>query len=118
MRLSPFKLWLFNKYREERHAARQAARVYTDSAPSVGVDNHYIPQRSETDMSTTWSAPYHGVSHSQTAGKKSYGTTQQRGDWIELILWFPGCGYDPIRQNHDSITDAQLAYNEWIKTQV
>lgn len=69
-------------------------------------------------MSTTWTLPFHGVSHSRTEGKKAYGTITERGSWVELTLWYPGCGFNPAKQPHDSVVDARLAYNEWIKGQL
>lgn len=65
-----------------------------------------------------WTKPYLGVSHLSIAGKKSrasiselgYGTTR-----TEVSLWFPGCGFSPINELHDSPEAAKARAEQWMK---
>jgi hypothetical protein len=66
-------------------------------------------------MSTTWTAPYHGVSHSSTPGKKSYATVTDHGSFADLSMWFPGCGFSPTKQQHDSVEQAKQAAEAWLR---
>lgn len=65
---------------------------------------------------TTWTTPYYGVSHLEGQNKRYRVTIEDRGTFADLSLWFPGCGFSPIHQQHDSAEAARAAGEEWLRS--
>ena len=66
------------------------------------------------DSLGSWSAPFYGLQHLQSAGKKSRVTVDDRGAFAELQCWFPGCGFSPILSTHGTAEEARKAGERWI----
>lgn len=63
---------------------------------------------------TTWTPPFHGVTHGNVQGKRSYATVSDYDTFAELSLWFYGCGLRPIKQTHDTAQQAREAAEAWL----
>lgn len=63
---------------------------------------------------TTWSTPFHGVTHSSTPGKKSFATITDRGSFADLSLNYPGCNFNPIKSQHTDVAAAKAAALLWL----
>lgn len=63
-----------------------------------------------------WTRPFHGVSHGQVNGKKSYATVVEHGSFVELKRWFPGCGFSPTETHHATVDEAKAVAEKWLNT--
>ena len=63
-------------------------------------------------QAAAWSAPYLGVQH--LTGKTSRASVTDYGSFAELLRWFPGCGFSPIKSQHASASEAREAGAKWL----
>lgn len=64
---------------------------------------------------STWTKPFHGVTH--LGDKPSRVSVTDRGTWAELMCWYPGCGFSPLRSHHDSAEIAKTLGEQWLVQQ-
>lgn len=64
-----------------------------------------------------WSKPFHGVSHLNGSRREVWATVTDRGSFADLLCWFPGCGFNPLRSMHDSAEEAKAHAEKWIAGQ-
>lgn len=63
-------------------------------------------------MADTWTTPYCGVQH---LGSGPYRVSVTDHDtFADLSCWYPGCGFNPVRSQHDTIEDARAAGEKWL----
>lgn len=44
---------------------------------------------------TTWTAPYYGLTHLESADRRFRASVNTTDGWSELSMWTPGCGFSP-----------------------
>ena len=62
-----------------------------------------------------WTTPFHGVTH-HGDHKKYWATIEDHGDGcVELKKWYPGCGFSPLHESHDSVDAAKHEGELWVR---
>lgn len=62
-----------------------------------------------------WTKPFYGISH-HGDHKKYWATIEDIGnDCVVLKKWYPGCGFNPLRELHDSVDAAKRAGEAWVR---
>jgi hypothetical protein len=65
---------------------------------------------------TTWTAPFHGVTHLGTCSPAvKWVTVVDYGPFATLLLWFPGCRFDPSERTCDTVEDAKKRGERWLR---
>jgi hypothetical protein len=70
----------------------------------------------QPDKKHEWTTPFHGVTHLGEYGTKTHWVTVcEYESFAELARWFPGCGFSPIKSDHDNAEQAKRAGERWLK---
>lgn len=67
-----------------------------------------------------WTRPYCGVQHLQRGSSTTrdpWCTVTDYGSFATSFFWFPGCGFLPTEQHHDSADLARAACEAWLSAQ-
>ena len=64
-----------------------------------------------------WTRPHHGVRHHGVYGTKTrWATVEDRDSFTTLLCWFPGCGFNPATHDYDTIAEAMVAGEAFVRT--
>lgn len=61
----------------------------------------------------TWTKPHHGVTHYGEPIDGYWATVIDWEKFAELSKWFPGCGFSPIHETYDTVSEAKAAGELW-----
>lgn len=63
---------------------------------------------------TTWTRPYYGITHLESADRRYRATVSDRRTFVTLSLWFPGCGFSPEQRTASSVAEAKSEGELWL----
>lgn len=63
---------------------------------------------------TTWTRPYYGITHLESADRRYRATVSDRRTFVTLSLWFPGCGFSPEQRTANSVAEAKSEGEAWL----
>lgn len=64
-----------------------------------------------------WSTPFHGVTHLNGKAREWWATVTDRGEFADMSLYYPGCGFNPIKSIHESADEAKTIAEQWLSGQ-
>lgn len=63
-----------------------------------------------------WTTPFYGVSHLGKFGIANWwATIEDHGTFVHLNRWFPGCKFEPLRSDFDTLAEAKQQGERWVK---
>lgn len=67
-------------------------------------------------MEHIWSTPCCDTSHlGKFSLKTRWCTVVTWGSFVELSRWFPGCGFNPMKSEHLTESEAKLKAEKWME---
>ncbi len=61
-----------------------------------------------------WKRPYCGVQHSTKTDDGRWATVITQGSAVELLLWYPGCGFNPSSRTFPTVEEARREGEAWL----
>lgn len=67
-------------------------------------------------MKDDWTESFYGVLHlGQFSAESSWwATINDYGSFVELLLWFPKCGFSPHQSDHATVAEAKRKGARWV----
>ena len=67
------------------------------------------------ELSNEWTKPFHGVTHLNEWGPKNYSATViDYESFSEVLLYFPGCGFEPRSETYSSVENAKARAESYL----